>query len=229
MCSVPPSILANQTIAAQYCTQTTESCFAICANPDISGIGVRASFYAQSVISAMLVILSPRDSVPAAWAGTLLTSALIIAAIIQKANQSLSLHHAVLIMNFATLSCISSLATAPKLPLWRLRTDEYIAQKLVPRTDFQSMNLNLLSQQVGNILSKQFSSQAKLNVKNAQMRERLIFVLSLSAQVLLQWTWGIILFVSPEYSQQSCSEQTKLFAAGASTSSRDTQTPDGAG
>ena len=47
---------------------------------------------------ALLVALSPHDSIPAAWASTLLTTALVIAAMIQKFNQDLTLHHAVLIL-----------------------------------------------------------------------------------------------------------------------------------
>ncbi len=46
--------------------------------------------------SALLVIFSRRDSVPSTWAATLLTGALVIAAMVQKMNQSITLHHAVL-------------------------------------------------------------------------------------------------------------------------------------
>ena len=45
---------------------------------------------------ALLVILSRRDSVPTTWAATLLTAALVIAAMVQKQTQSITLHHAIL-------------------------------------------------------------------------------------------------------------------------------------
>ncbi|PSR70900.1 hypothetical protein PHLCEN_2v13214 [Hermanssonia centrifuga] len=48
--------------------------------------------------AALLVVFSPTDSLPTAWAGTLLTAALIVAAIAQKANGNLTLHHATLVM-----------------------------------------------------------------------------------------------------------------------------------
>ena len=47
---------------------------------------------------ALLVIFSRRDSVPSTWAATLLTGALVIAAMVQKRNQTITLHHAVLTM-----------------------------------------------------------------------------------------------------------------------------------
>lgn len=114
-CMLPASTLTNSTLAAIECSQPGSECLAICANADLAGVGVRVSFYAQSVLSgtsihcntihavqrvviALLVIISPRDSLASAWAGTLLTIALVIAAIVQKVNQTLTLHHATLIM-----------------------------------------------------------------------------------------------------------------------------------
>ena len=47
---------------------------------------------------ALLVVISPRDSVASAWAGTLLTIALVVAAVVQKVYQDLTLHHATLVM-----------------------------------------------------------------------------------------------------------------------------------
>ena len=58
---------------------------------------------AENTSLALLVVLSPRDSVPSAWAGTLLTASLIIAAIVQKIRQSLTLHHATLILKYVAL------------------------------------------------------------------------------------------------------------------------------
>lgn len=58
-------------------------------------------------IEALLVIVSPRDSVPSAWAGTLLTGSLIIAAIVQKIKHTITLHHAILIMK-----CVQTVLTS---------------------------------------------------------------------------------------------------------------------
>ncbi|KAH8082452.1 hypothetical protein BXZ70DRAFT_959185 [Cristinia sonorae] len=197
-------ILDNATLAALECAVDQNYCTAICANPDLAGIGVRVAFYAQSVMNTLLVVLSPRDSVPSAWAGTLLTASLIIAAIVQKINKTLTLHHATLILNFATLSCISSLAAAPMLPIWRLRPHEYYAQELarhVLMDDGEDRNV---------LESEVYINRHKKKIKAAQNRERVVLSLALLTQVVLQWTWGILMFVSPSYSGAYCSKDTKL-------------------
>ncbi|KAG8956109.1 hypothetical protein FRC03_010953, partial [Tulasnella sp. 419] len=108
------------TIAAQYCAcDDAAECYGICPNPDLAGIGVRVAFYFQSIANAWLIIKSPEDAAQGAWASTVLTSALTIPALIQKFQGALSLHHATLVLNFATLSTISSLAVAPMVPIWR--------------------------------------------------------------------------------------------------------------
>lgn len=53
---------------------------------------------ADSYFPALLVVLSRRDSVPSTWAATLLTGSLVIAAMVQKYNQAITLHHATLIL-----------------------------------------------------------------------------------------------------------------------------------
>ena len=53
---------------------------------------------ADSLFLALLVVLSHRDSVPSTWAATLLTGSLVIAAMVQKYNQAITLHHATLIL-----------------------------------------------------------------------------------------------------------------------------------
>jgi len=98
MLPLSSDLLGNQTLAALECSGNQTTCSAICANTDLAGIGVRVAFYAQSVMNALLVVLSPQDSAPTAWAATLLTASLVIAAIVQKINQSLTLHHAALIL-----------------------------------------------------------------------------------------------------------------------------------
>lgn len=72
-------------------------------------------------MNALLVTLSPNDSASGTWAAAILTAAVIIPAMVQKRNQTLSFYHAVLVLNFATLSCITSLATAPMCTVWRAK------------------------------------------------------------------------------------------------------------
>ncbi|CAL1713781.1 unnamed protein product [Somion occarium] len=198
--SVPPSSPHTVTVLPD----DVLTCIAIEGNPDLAGIGVRVAFYIQSAINTLLVIVSPRDSVPSAWAGTLLTTSLVIAAIVQKVNHTLTLHHATLIMNFATLSCISSFAVAPMLPIWRLRPSEYYAQELARNAVHDAGG----DDQSNIIESPFYINRQKKHIKAAQNRERVILALALLTQVVLQWTWGIILFVSPTYSQKECSGDT---------------------
>ncbi|CAL1713780.1 unnamed protein product [Somion occarium] len=200
--SVPPSSPHTVTVLPD----DVLTCIAIEGNPDLAGIGVRVAFYIQSAINTLLVIVSPRDSVPSAWAGTLLTTSLVIAAIVQKVNHTLTLHHATLIMNFATLSCISSFAVAPMLPIWRLRPSEYYAQELARNAVHDAGG----DDQSNIIESPFYINRQKKHIKAAQNRERVILALALLTQVVLQWTWGIILFVSPTYSQKECSGDTVL-------------------
>ncbi|KAL7279567.1 hypothetical protein ACG7TL_005967 [Trametes sanguinea] len=182
------------------------SCVAICPNPDISGVGVRSAFYLQSIMNTLLVIFSRRDSVPSAWASTLLTASLVIAAMVQKGNQTITLHHATLTMNFATLSCISSLAVAPTLSIWRLTTEGYYIRQLahhVLHVTFQEGN-----SQDGSGPTLEEKDRAR--IQRAQGKQRLFLALALMTQVVLQWAWGIVLFVSPVYSQTNCSGDTVL-------------------
>lgn len=97
---------------------------------------MRAAFYAQSIFNgtvslarndarshttraAVLMAISPEDSPAACWAAALLTMAVILPAIIQKRLKQLTLHHAMLCLNFATLSAIAALASAPVCEVWR--------------------------------------------------------------------------------------------------------------
>ncbi|THG96081.1 hypothetical protein EW026_g5682 [Hermanssonia centrifuga] len=180
-------------------------------NPDLSGIGVRVAFYLQSFMSGLLVVFSPRDSVPTAWAGTLLTTALVIAGMVGKFSNppTLSLHHATLIMNFATLACISSLAAAPKLPTWRLSPAEYVRHQRERHIVSGRSSLPLTRED--DILTAAFDQNAhKLHIRKAQKRSRLLLCIALLLQVVFQWAWGIILFVSPLYSQPECNNDTRL-------------------
>ncbi|KAK7682320.1 hypothetical protein QCA50_014524 [Cerrena zonata] len=199
----------NITLAVNLADKTLVALSCINGNPDLSGIGVRLALYIQSAMNTLLVIVSPRDSVPSAWAGTLLTGSLVIAAIVQKAKHTITLHHAILIMNFATLSCISSLAVAPMLPIWRLRPGEYYRRELARHALTDENDLHE-DEHINVLESGIYVNKHKRKILAAQNRERVVLSLALLTQVVLQWAWGIILFVSPVYSQKECSGDTML-------------------
>ncbi|RDX54931.1 hypothetical protein OH76DRAFT_1397245 [Lentinus brumalis] len=209
-CGLSPDILSNATASALVCAAAPgdkSACAAICPNADLSGIGVRSAFYIQSSLNTLLVIFSRRDSVPSTWAATLLTGALVIAAMVQKMNQSITLHHAVLTLNFATLSCISSLAVAPTLSIWRLTPREYYAKRLARDIldDDEDHEERMITDAVDIMTGRH-----RKRIIRAQSRQRLILAIAILTQVFLQWAWGIWLLVSPVYSQTNCSGETGL-------------------
>ena len=64
-CHPTQEFLQNETIQANMCSPSTNSttdqwCPAICPNADISGIGVRVSFYFQSLINSKSTLLTRR-------------------------------------------------------------------------------------------------------------------------------------------------------------------------
>ncbi|PSR70899.1 hypothetical protein PHLCEN_2v13213 [Hermanssonia centrifuga] len=91
------------------------------------------------------------------------------------------------------------------LPIWRLTPGEYYeserARHALTRQDNQAPGRlsNLVASSV-------YSNVHKRDVKAAQKRAP-----HLKEQVILQWAWGIYLFVSPLYSQPECSGSTVLF------------------
>ncbi|KAG8863339.1 hypothetical protein FRB96_008831 [Tulasnella sp. 330] len=183
------AVWSNSTIEAAYCAANDfPYCLGLCPNTDLAGIGVRLAFYLQAAMNALLMVMCPEDAAAGAWASTVLTAALIIPAIIQKAQQNITLHHSVLVLNFATLSCVASLASAPLVPIWRGmkrpdETNEEFAQEQLERT---------------------------------QGRKVLSF--AILVQIILQWTWTVLLFVDPYYNQTPCSGSTVIvFFFGAYT------------
>jgi hypothetical protein len=155
--------------------------------------------------------------------------------------------------SFATLSCISSLAVAPKLPIWRLKPDEYAFRELerqhvlhgvtistpasrsISRPQSRPMSGQLTptslpiysdagqelveehmnprdpSQGAITIDDVHITKEGKKKIERRQARERFILSMALLLQVILQWAWGVILFVDPSYSQNECSGQTSLW------------------
>ncbi|KAG8986978.1 hypothetical protein FRB94_002316 [Tulasnella sp. JGI-2019a] len=175
------AVWSNATIEAAYCASNDfPSCLGLCPNTDLAGIGVRLAFYLQAAMNALLMVMSPEDAAGGAWAATVLTAALIIPAIIQKTQQNITLHHSVLVLNFATLSCVASLASAPLVPIWR-----------GVRRPGES--------------SEEF---AKEQLERTQGRKVLSF--AILAQIILQWVWSVLLFVNPYYAQTPCSGSTVI-------------------
>ncbi|KAI0345541.1 hypothetical protein BDW22DRAFT_1481783 [Trametopsis cervina] len=212
MCGAPLNSSADlQALCCAGIWTAADHACALCPNPDLAGIGVRVAFYVQSFVNALLIIFSPTDSVPTAWAGTLLTLALVIAGFVSKLQGNLTLHHATLILNFATLSTISSLAVAPLLPIWRLSPTEYYERHrqrhaLLYADDDDPRVLRSPSALAGSL----YANTKKQRVKAAQRRQRAVLSVVLLLQVVLQWAWGIFLFVNPHYSQADLSGGTKL-------------------
>ncbi|KAG8949120.1 hypothetical protein FRC04_009066 [Tulasnella sp. 424] len=120
----------------------------------------------------MLIWLSPEDSAAGAWASTILTGALVIPALRAKFKSELTLHHATLVLNFATLSTVASVAAAPMVPIWRV-----LRKKKGEDQD---------------AFRKELEERA---------RGRIILSLALGAQIVLQWIWTVLMFVDPFYDQ----------------------------
>lgn len=109
--------------------------------------------------------------------------------------------------SFATLSCISSLAVAPMLPVWRSGLKSRSNAKGLQIHTFKSFNLD---EDLEDTLRSEVDDDEQKKIEAAQNRERVILALALLTQVVLQWAWGIILFVSPIYDQPECSGDTVL-------------------
>lgn len=191
-------------------TNSSNGRVALDSNQDLAGIGVRLAFYIQSLMSALLVVFSPSDSVPTAWAGTLLTASLVIAAFFQGNAGGLTLHHATLILNFSTLSSISSLSVAPTLPIWKLTPGEYYERQRARHALTQPSD-GPYSPMHNVFASTVYANVHKKQLRVAQKRARIILALALLLQVIFQWSWGIFLFVSwNKHSQPECSGDTIL-------------------
>ncbi|KAG8992141.1 hypothetical protein FRB94_011942 [Tulasnella sp. JGI-2019a] len=177
-------------IAAAYCGYNGppffNQCLGICPNADVSGIGVRYSFYFNSVANAVLVAVSPSDAAAGAWSSTILTAALIGPALLQKAQVNMTLHHAYIVAGLGTLSSVSSLATAPMVPIWRGRRQATRLDAVYAIDDAESE------------------------------RGRVVLAVALMIQIVLVFAWVTLLFVNPQYAQPECSGITLLVWLGGS-------------
>ncbi|KAH8826303.1 hypothetical protein DL96DRAFT_1710892 [Flagelloscypha sp. PMI_526] len=106
-------------LSGLYCAGSASACHGICPNADLTGLGVRVAFWLSSIFQAFLVAISPRDSAPSTWTSTILTASVIIPALVQKSQGSLTLYHSTLVLNFASYSTLVSLAVAPMCSVWR--------------------------------------------------------------------------------------------------------------
>ena len=95
---------------------------------------------------------------------------------------------------------------APTLSIWRLSPLEYYRKRLARDLldDDEEHEGRLVNNAVDTMMTH------KRRIERAQSRQRLFLALALLTQVVLQWAWGVVLFVSPVYSQTNCSGETSL-------------------
>ena len=72
--------------------------------------------------------VSPDDAPAACWGATLLTAAVIIPSIMQKRAHEITLHHALVVLGFATMSTIATFASAPFCSFWRAADFPYVLE-----------------------------------------------------------------------------------------------------
>ncbi|KAF8320588.1 uncharacterized protein EI90DRAFT_3158108 [Cantharellus anzutake] len=198
----------NQTCQALYCAAncgpTIPSYQGICPNPDASGMGVRVAFYLQALMNTILVIVSPNESAKGAWSAVVLTAALIIPATIQKYQRNLSLHHATIVLNFSTLSCVTSLAVAPMCSLWHPPS--------LPVGPGASSEGHASSRNDGSIddYGSPWRPSLTTDQEKQNKRSRIVLSVALLLQISLQWYWTINLFTSHTYAQPWASGDTIL-------------------
>ncbi len=91
---------------------------------------------------------------------------------------------------------------APTLSIWRLSPESYYNRQLA-RHVLDTIHEDRAS-------PARISSKDKAKIQRAQGKQRLFLAIALLTQVVLQWAWGVVLFVSPVYSQMNCSGDTTL-------------------
>ncbi|KAH7097647.1 hypothetical protein BKA62DRAFT_774112 [Auriculariales sp. MPI-PUGE-AT-0066] len=187
-----------------------------------AGTGVRVAFYSQAVLNAVLVAYSPQDSPSAAWAATLLVSAVVIPAWVQKKQgrlQPLScdtraeLRHIV----FAGIAGRGS-----TLPIWRKRGMQIPLEqrrdslrrprhRASPSLGAESdMSDDESTAMLGQVNQERHPPGSKKNVTY----QRVVLSLALMAQVALQWSYAALLYTSPYYAEVSCNKHTRVALFG---------------
>ncbi|KAH7097636.1 hypothetical protein BKA62DRAFT_774105 [Auriculariales sp. MPI-PUGE-AT-0066] len=212
--------LDRELIAELYCATTRDGaqCYGICPNADLAGLGVRLAFYFQAALNTCLVALSPEDSPGAAWGATLLTAAIIVPAMVQKKQLQLSLYHATLVLNFATLSSLASLAVAPLCPIWREKgmvvpLQQRLQEQLEGRGSHQLENAAQEPEFKDEFIAPMDEPNTLRSEKEITY-QRIVLSVALLAQVALQWSYAILLFTSPYFAERSCSSSTVVVLFG---------------
>ena len=95
---------------------------------------------------------------------------------------------------------------APTLSIWRLTPEGYYARQLAHHV------MNTTTPEEGHYIgdTASITDRDRIRIQRAQGYQRLFLALALLTQVVLQWAWGVVLFVSPVYSQTNCSGDTVL-------------------
>ncbi|KAJ3482431.1 hypothetical protein NLI96_g6979 [Meripilus lineatus] len=83
-------------------------CEGVAVNPDISGIGVRLSFYLQNLFLVLLVTRSWEDAPGALWTFVTTSFGLTVAAVIQAKNHELSFFQALQVSNLVWMANFGS-------------------------------------------------------------------------------------------------------------------------
>ncbi|KAG8933853.1 hypothetical protein FRC02_011088 [Tulasnella sp. 418] len=174
-----------------------DECMAICPNADLSGLGVKVAFYLQSILNATLVIFCPGEGASGAWSSAVLTAALVIPASIQLFQKDITLYHANLVLLFATLSTVTSLAVAPIIPIWRQG----------------------VSSELGEINTRQWREELEETPEAGPLTEkafnertgRVVLAVALLFQMIMQWMWCLFLWGLPGNFSGACSGETRFF------------------
>ncbi|KDQ13666.1 hypothetical protein BOTBODRAFT_364375 [Botryobasidium botryosum FD-172 SS1] len=160
-----------------------------------------------------------------------MTVALIVPAIIQKHMNQLTLHHATLVLNYATFSTLISLAISPLCTVWYADNDEAPSQnasaapkkdtaiQAAPPSVFRELWDSLVRRFAYEKPSDSYASSpphahdmytALESAYFKHRRSRIILASALLIQTSLLWAWAFILFTNPRYSQKPCNGDTKI-------------------
>ncbi|KZP12447.1 hypothetical protein FIBSPDRAFT_936920 [Athelia psychrophila] len=96
------------------------TCQGLLEDQDISGVGVRVTFYAQSILIVLASALPDADITGSYWALTLTTFSLLISALIEATKSNLSLYNAMLVSYLCTLHVIASGSLLIMLAVFRV-------------------------------------------------------------------------------------------------------------
>ncbi|KAG8925343.1 hypothetical protein FRC02_009728 [Tulasnella sp. 418] len=92
-------------------------CYGICPNPAVSGLGLRISIYAQTILILLLATIAPKhgDIRAAMISASVTTLTVVAASIAEYRNNALSFHHTTIVINLANLPTMAFLASIIRL------------------------------------------------------------------------------------------------------------------